>query len=850
MENVKCPEFKGFKYPQPKAEDIHAVNVMTPRLKKLKIEWEEAPSQVYVDDTILFTESWKETAGMQIDYRWAKTFEKRLLNCPIIIREDELIVGSTTKFVRGCNTLCAMKPREILQFVQSGQFDRKGSDTSASNITPEDLELLRKDAEYWVEHMAPENYVIPGVKEVMGEEFLNTFFDRAAIFEGRAPRVNPDRGLFQGLGAYAGGDGGPTKYVMDMGLNYIIKETKKELDRMLKEGAGVVQGVSNASAWRKFWFLKAMIVTAETMIAYAKRYADVARKQAETCADEVRKQELLKIADVCENVPGNAPRDFWETVQMFRFLHMCLYKESPERPAVPMGPVDRLFYPAYAKDLAEGKITRQFAAEVLGCLWLKTRENEQLVTIKREHRAAPGTLLPDVTICGLDENGLDETNEISWMVLEVMRQTMLSEPTNYIRFHDKMDINFLTHALECNRDFGGGNPAFLNNELGTQRYLDRGVPASEACYWSASGCLGYHMDCAQHMAGLYHFNHAKILEATLYDGFDPRTGLTVAPALAKASEFKSMEDVKDAFYKYVDYFAEKLQLFHFLWYGAEDTNAPMSSYCGLLYYPWTIPTGLGLREGGSPYNVCRAHWVGDRGVTDTADCLSGLKYVVYDKKMCTLTELIDVMRNNWNGHEDLRLACKNAPKYGNDDEYVDDIFADLATKIPEILQSRPDPYTGEKPMLFKGAASGHVTQGFAVGAMPNGRVAGEPVNDAGTSAGPGCDVNGPTANVNSATSVPVAKEYCGCTHNIKFTRTVVNSPEKIRKMLDLVNIYVKRGGWHIQFNMLDDAELRDAKVNPDNHKDLCVRVGGYAAYFVDLPWELQDEIIARTSHQV
>lgn len=232
-------EFKGFKYQQPKKEDINGVTVMTDRLKKLKAEWENAPSQVYVDDTLLFTESWKETEGLPKDYRWAKAFEKRLMNCPIIIREGEIVVGSTTKFVRGANTLCAAKPREILKFCESGQFDRKSSDVSSSAITDEDLAALKADAEYWIPKIPPKNFVMAQVEELMDEETLNCMMDRAGVFEGRAPRVNPDRGIFQNYGAFANGDGGPTVSIMSVGLNEVIRACEEELDRIDREGIGV-----------------------------------------------------------------------------------------------------------------------------------------------------------------------------------------------------------------------------------------------------------------------------------------------------------------------------------------------------------------------------------------------------------------------------------------------------------------------------------------------------------------------------------------------------------------------------------------------------------------------------------
>ena len=360
-------EFKGFKYAMPDVADINAVTVMTPRLQKLKKEWEDAKPTIYVDDTLLFTESWKETDALPVDYRWAKAFEKRMMNCPLLLREGEIIVGSTTKFVRGSNTLCAMKPLELLAMIESGNFAQKNIAAGSSDIDPEDKEKLRQDALYWKDRRPEHNFVLRALVEDMGDpDFLNTFFDRACIFEGRAPRVDPDRGLFQGLGAFGGADVGPTAKVIAYGLNHVIAAAQAEIDKMRTEGAGVGPGVSNAWAFRKFWFLKAMIVTCNALIGYAKRYSDLAKEQAEACTDPVRKEELLQIAEICANVPANPPRSYWEAVQCFRFLHMGLYKESPERPAVPIGPLDQILYPYYKKDLEEGKLTIEpFVSKIL-----------------------------------------------------------------------------------------------------------------------------------------------------------------------------------------------------------------------------------------------------------------------------------------------------------------------------------------------------------------------------------------------------------------------------------------------------------------------------------------------------
>ena len=830
------------------AEEIRAVTVMTDRLKKLKKVWEDAEPQVYVDDTLLFTESWKETETLPLDYRWAKAFQKRMENCPLLIRDGELIVSSLTKFIRGNNVTAAMKPREILAMCESGQFDRKLSDTSSTAIAPEDLAKLKEDAEYWVAHMNPVNYVNEALRDELGDSHFDLLFDRGMIFEGRAVRENPDRGLFQGWGAFGGGVGQPSADVIDKGLNFVIAQAQAEMEKM--DASGAMMPGSASAALRKYYLLKSIIVECKAVITFARRHAELAIQMAAVETDPIRKAELEKIADVCYRVPAEPPRDYWEAVQSLRFLHVAFWKESSDRPEVPVGRVDQILNPYYQMDLEKGILTRQQAAELLGAFWLKIRETENLVTIKREHRAAPGTLLPNVTLCGRDKDDNDLTNEVSWLVLEVMRQIKLSEPAVYVRYHENMDPEFVLHALDCNRDFGGGNPAFLNDGLGTERYLARGVPKFDAVNWNASGCLGYHLDCGEHMAGSFNLNQAKVLDVTLHDGFDTRTGKQLGLHTGDVTKFTSFDQFLEAWEKQEDYFAERLRKHYFIWWTSEIANSPMSGLRAAMHYEDCIPAGLTSREGGARYKVCAASWVGDKGIPDVGDCLAAIKYLVLDKKKITMAQLLEAMDADWAGHEDIRQMCLAAPKYGNDDDYVDDIFNHVSKRSQEILLSRPDPITGEKPFLFKGAAAGHVTHGKAVGAMPNGRYAGTPIYDGGVSAMPGADTHGPTALINSATKYPHAFETVGVAFNVKFSKAVLNTPEKLSKLASLVKTFNKRGGWHIQFNIHTAEELLAAQKEPAAHKDLLVRVGGYSAYFVDLPPELQDEIVDRTMHEV
>ncbi|MDY6825603.1 MAG: pyruvate formate lyase family protein [Bacillota bacterium] len=829
------------------ADDIRQLTILTDRLQKLKSEWEEAKPIVYVDDSILFTKSWKETEGLPIDLRWAMAFAKKLRECPILIRKGELIVSSLTKHVRGANVLCAMKPREILDQLEKGAFDRKLSDTATTDIDPEDARLLKKDAEYWIEHMPP-NYINDALREEFGEGHFDLMMDEAMVFEGRGVRHHPDRGLFQGWGAQGGGITGPRGKVVHEGLNHVIETAKKELEKMDAEGAKMPG--SSAAAQRKYYLLKSIIITCEAIIDFAKRHAELARKMAAEESNPDRKNELERIAENCEWVPANPPRNFWEAMQAVRFLHVVAWKETPERAEVTIGRLDQMLYPYYVKDIQENRITRQEAAELIGSFWLKTRENENLVTIKREHRAAPGSLLPNVTICGRDKEGNDATNEISWIVLEVMRQMKLSEPAVYVRYHEDVSDDFMKFALECNRDFGGGNPAFLNDKLGTERYLSRGIKYEDASDWYASGCLAYNLDCAEHVAGTINLNQPKILELTLNNGYDPRTKKQLGLKTGDVTKFTSFDQLYEAFFKQVEYFAVKLRRHYFIYWTTGIANDPQSGLRAAMLYEDCIPKGLCAREGGARYPETTMSWFGDGGITDTSDSLAAIKYLVFDKEKTTMAELLEALNSNWEGKEEVRQMCINAPKYGNDDDYVDDVFNHVSMKTQEILLSRPDPITGLKPFLFKGAAAGHVVRGKAIGALPNGRIAGSPLNDAGTSPMPGMDVNGPTAVINSATKVFHAWETVGLAHNMKLTKTLLNTPEKIEKVVSLIKVFMARKGWHIQFNIHSVEDLLAAKKYPDKYKNLLVRVGGYSAYFVDLPPELQDEIIARTQHSI
>jgi pyruvate formate-lyase/glycerol dehydratase family glycyl radical enzyme len=826
-------------------EAVRGVKVMTERLQYRKREWQQAQPTVCSKSSVAFSESWQKTEGLPLELRWAKSFADRLEAAQPVIRQGELIIGSLTEHIKGVDVIAAYRPRQILRMAKDNKFESRLRDTELAEISGEDLDRLEKDATFWASRVAPD-YINRAIVEKLGEDHLELLADRSMVFEDYFAMADLSRGIFnQGFSGSWAGMPAPNSYVLDTGLRAIIDRAKAEMANMQSEGFDLTS--SDSASSHKYLLLESIVISCQAIIDWANRHAALAGRLAECETNLVRKKELLKIADHCERVPASPPRTFWEAVQSLRFIHLAIKKEQPDRPSVILGRMDQMLYPYYKRDLEEGRITRQEAAELLGCLWLKTREMEILETVTKEFRIAPGTLLQNVTIGGRDAEGRDVTNELSWLILQVMSQMKLSEPAVYVRCHKGMSDEFLRFGLECSRDFGGGNPAFLNDELGTDTWLARGIDRTDAVDWEATGCLAIRLTSCDPPFSM-HLNQAKILEIALHNGADPRTGMQLGPLTGDVATLTSIEQVYDAFFTQMDYFAGAMREDLAVRLPADLANSPVSGLSSALI-EGSMSKGLAPIEGGNKYDVCNTLWIADRGITDVTDSLAAIKYLVFDTKRLSMAELLGALDANWQGEEGIHRMCLAAPKYGNDDAYVDDILEYVSSRTREILQSRPCPVTGQKPFLFRGAAAGHVIHGLVVGALPNGRQAGMPINDAGTSAMPGMDVNGPTALINSATKMDYS-DFMGVAHNMKFSKQLMNNAKNLEKIAALLKVYFQRGGWHIQFNIHNAEDLIEAKQHPDRRRDLIVRVGGYSAYFVDLAPVLQDEIIHRTLHEV
>jgi pyruvate formate-lyase/glycerol dehydratase family glycyl radical enzyme len=815
-------------------KETEKVNVLTDRVRKRKDECNSAPREILFQRARSLTASWKETEADPNRLRWAKALARVLEDSPIIIRDGELIVGSETEAVRGAEIVPECNPYDVLRQLDDAKTRRTMSEVMLASIDP-DEEGMREIANFWVGRSV-NDIVYQAWQQKMGDSYVDLIDGRqgkTAILPDVNGTVFKTQTIFSGK-------------IMTGGLGGIIRRATEEKKKTI-ETSEYTPNSYNAII-HKTVILDMIIMTCEAVIQYARKHADLARKMAVAEKDPVRKAELEEISETCAWVPENTPRTFREALQFYWFIHLGLRKEAPYHSGPCPARIDQWAYPYYEKDLKEGKISRQEAAELLGLLWVKLNEM-QMVSGSYFEKEAAGSLLQQVTLGGTNIDGTDTTNDLSFLVLEVAQQIKMPQPGIYIRCHNNMDHEFMVKAIECNRETRGGIPAFLNDRIAIRNFLATGYSYEDAVEWSAAGCLSYvvsHCNLASKIAA--YIIVPKVLEVALNNGVDPRTGLKVGKETGDVTKFTSIEQLYDAFWTQYDHLVEKAATEYWVGYSSkvEHIGTPMTA----LLIEDCLPRGLDVYEGGERYpemGVC----FGQRGCVDVADAFAAIKKLVFDEKKVTMARLMEALKADWVGYEDLHQLCLQTPKYGNDDDYVDDIFNYISLKCNEIILQKPNPCTGRPWRISRPALTGHYPAGEVTGALPNGRKAKTPLYDAGLSPMVAADVKGPTALIKSATKVDQIPWYMdSMVLNMKLSPSLIQSRASIEKVLSMLKVFFDRGGWHIQFNITSREDLLAAKKNPEEWKGLIVRVAGYSAYFVDLPPAIQDEIISRTEHAI
>ncbi|MCD6454552.1 MAG: glycyl radical protein [Candidatus Aminicenantes bacterium] len=617
-----------------------------------------------------------------------------------------------------------------------------------------------------------------------------------------------------------------------------MEDFKAKIDRKLAE----LDYLNDPEAYKKEQELKAMKIAADAIIILGKRYSKLAREMAEKESDPKRKKELEKIAEVCDRVPAYAPRDFWEALQMYWFIHLGVITELNLWDSFNPGRLDLNLYPFYKKDLEEGKITREFAKELLECFWIKFNNHPAPPKVGiTEEQSGTYQDFSLINVGGLTKDGSDAVNELSYLILDVLEEMELMMPSTCVQLSKKNPDAFLKRAIKVVKK-GFGQPSFFNTDAIIMEFLRQGKTIEDARLGGPSGCVTISAFGKESTTLTGYMNWPKILEITLNNGIDPRTGKKVGIETGDPRTFKTYDELFEAYKKQLKYFVDlKIKgnnVIERLY--AEYMPSPFMS----LLIDDCIEKGKDYHDGGPRYNSTYIQGVGIGTITDS---LAAIKYWVYDKKKISMERLLNALKNNFEGEEKLRQMLMNeAPKYGNDDDYADEIAKQVFEAYFEILDGRPNTKGGKYRVNLL-PTTVHIYFGKVTGATANGRKAGEPLSD-GVSPSQGADRHGPTAVVKSVSKFDHIRTG-GTLLNQKFTPSLLKDEEGIDKLAQLVRTYFRYDGHHVQFNVISAETLRDAQKNPEKYRDLIVRVAGYSDYFVNLGKDLQDEIIARTEHE-
>jgi pyruvate formate-lyase/glycerol dehydratase family glycyl radical enzyme len=613
---------------------------------------------------------------------------------------------------------------------------------------------------------------------------------------------------------------------------------KKDIQRSLAR----LDYLGDPRAYAKEQELQAMLISADALIRFAERHAERARELAAEEQNPHRRAELERIAEVCTRVPAHPPRDFHEALQYYWFVHLGVTTELNTWDSFNPGHLDRHLYPFYHAGLTDGSLTRERAEELLQCLWIKF--NNQPAPPKVGVTAAESGTYTDfaqINTGGVLEDGSDGVNELTYLILDVVEEMRLLQPSSSIQVSTANPDEFIDRAARIIRT-GFGQPSVFNADLIVQELLRQGKSLADARSGGSSGCVEVGAFGKESYILSGYFNMPKVLEITLNNGVDPRTGKRLGPETGDPTAFASFDALFEAYER---------QLRHFIDVKVRGNNVVERLYAAYMPAPFLslliddcIAKGTDYHDGGARYDTTYIQGVGLGTITD---CMSAIKHHVYDRATLPMTELLDALQGNFDGTERLRQMLLNrTPRYGNDDDYADDLMRRLFDAYFNAIDGRPNTRGGTYHINLL-PTTVHIYFGSVVGATPDGRRAAEPLSE-GISPVQGADRRGPTAVFKSVAKMDHVRTG-GTLLNQKFTPQVLGDDTGIASLRHLIRTYFRLGGHHVQFNVIDAATLRAAQENPEAHRDLIVRVAGYSDYFCDLGRTLQDEIIARTEHQ-
>ncbi len=622
----------------------------------------------------------------------------------------------------------------------------------------------------------------------------------------------------------------------------IYKKGMLDFKKEIEEHINNLDFLNDPEATDKKEQLSGMAIACDAAILFAERHADEAERQAEKETDPKRKEELKKIAEVCRWVPAHAPRNFWEAIQMYWFVHLGTITELNGWDAMNPGHFDQHLEPFYEKEIAEGTLTREEAKELLSCFWIKVNNHPAPPKVGITAKES-GTYndFTNINIGGVKSDGSDGVSEVSYIMLEIIEELHILQPGNSVHISSRTPDRFLKEACKVIRQ-GHGYPSVFNPDIYIPEMLRQGKSVEDAREGGCSGCIevGAFGKEAYILTG--YLNVPKILEITLNNGIDPVTGKRAGIESGDPRTFKNFEQLYSAFLKQLNYIIDqKIKVSNYIdRMFAKESPATFLS----VVIDDCISKGKDYYNGGPRYNT---NYIQCTGLGTVTDSLSVLKKHVFEEMTFRMDDLLHATEKNFKGEEILRQTIiNNTPFYGNDDDYADAIALRVYDDLFDAIDGKPN-IKGGSYHLNMLSTTCHVYFGKVMGASPNGRFAFKSISD-GTSPSHGCDINGPSSVIKSLTKLDQVKSG-GTLLNQRFLPSLLKRDEDIMKLGKLIRTYFALGGHHIQFNIVDTATLYAAQENPEEYKDLLVRMAGYSDYFNDMNKDLQQEVIERTENE-
>ncbi|MBO9370006.1 MAG: glycyl radical protein [Chloroflexi bacterium] len=784
---------------------------MTERVARLREQSLEARPTLSTEWAELITEFYRQDLGpVSAPVRRALAFRYLMEHKTVYIGEGELIVGEKGPFPKAAPTYPELCCHSL-----------------------EDLDILnsREKIPFIVTPQARQVYAEVIIPFWRGKSMRDLIF-REMTDEWKAAY---EAGIFTEFMEQRA----PGHTVLD---DKIYRKGMRDFQEDIRRALANLDYLNDPEAYDKQEELKAMLICADALIRFAERHAEKAEELAARESDPRRRAELRRIAEVCRRVPAYPPRDFWEAVQYYWFVHLGVTTELNTWDSFSPGRLDQHFYPFYRRGLEDGTLTREQAEELLQCLWIKF--NNQPAPPKVGVTAAESATYTDfaqINLGGLREDGSDGVNELTYLILDVVEEMRLLQPSASVQVSKKSPDAFIQRAARIIRT-GFGQPSVFNADMVVQELLRQGKSLADARNGGTSGCVETGAFGKESYILTGYMNLPKILEITLNNGVDPRTGRRIGLETGDPRDFASFDELFAAFERQLRYFVDV---------KVRGNNVIERLYARHMPAPFLsiliddcIAKGKDYHDGGARYNTTYIQGVGLGSITDA---LTAIRYHVFDQRTVSMDELLTALRGDFAGYESLRQTLLHrTPKYGNDDDYADGVMRAVFEAYFRAVDGRPNTKGGRYHINLL-PTTVHVYFGSVTGATPDGRKAGMPLSE-GISPVQGADRRGPTAVLKSAAKMDHARTG-GTLLNQKFNPSLLKTDEGLDKFVQLIRTYFRLDGHHIQFNVVDAATLRAAQEHPEQYRSLIVRVAGYSDYFCDLTKALQDEIIARTEHE-